>query len=634
MIGRVTYAGVFCVLVPLGLAWWAARLEPSVGLPAWRWPLVGMGLCVSGAAMIASAWWALWQRGGGLPMNAYPPRRRVESGVYALTSDPIYLGAVLVSAGAALWTGSAAGLWVVTPVLALGCAALVLGYERDATLARLGEPARTAWLGVPPGDDADATWRERTGAAAVVFIPWVIAYELIGHVPVRRAWSGWLPGESDLPVFTWAEPLYASAYLVVPAAYLLLRTRRDVRWFAIVGWVGTLVGMLLYVSVPVVTPPRAFESVGMLGWMLEMERADGLEGRAALPSFHVFWTVVAGVALARRFPRWRALVWVWVVMAIGACWGTGMHSVLDIAAGVAFGVGVLRWRWWRDRALAFAERVANSWREWRLGPVRVINHGLYAGLAAGVGVLLTSMVAPDALPVLAVTGVCALVGAALVGQALVGKAGSGRPFGYFGSVVGAALAMSVAGALGWADWRLAAGLAAAAPWVQAIGRLRCLVQGCCHGRACEGGIVYRHPRSRVCRLTDLGGRPVHPTPLYSMLGNAVLGIVLARLCVDGAAAPIVVGAYAIGAGLLRFVEEHRRGEPLTPVRGGLRIYQWFSALSVLAGIVVSGAFTAPGVTVIAPPAGAWVWAASVGAAYGLAMGVDFPRSSRRFARLA
>ena len=74
--------------------------------------------------------WGLWVHGGGLPMNAFPPSRLVERGVYRYLSQPIYIGFVMVCAGTSIVAGSRAGLWVVTPLVAAGCAARVWGYER------------------------------------------------------------------------------------------------------------------------------------------------------------------------------------------------------------------------------------------------------------------------------------------------------------------------------------------------------------------------------------------------------------------------------------------------------------------------------------------------------------------------
>ena len=83
------------------------------------------------------------------------------------------------------------------------------------------------------------------------------------------------------------------------------------------------------------------------------------------------------------------------------------------------------------------------------------------------------------------------------------------------------------------------------------------------------------------------------------------------------------------------MEESYRGEPQTPVVRGLRLYQWFTLAFLVAGAVLT---TLPVAAAPAPARGGVatlvLLALAVGALCGFAMGVDFPRSNRRFARLA
>jgi prolipoprotein diacylglyceryltransferase len=171
--------------------------------------------------------------------------------------------------------------------------------------------------------------------------------------------------------------------------------------------------------------------------------------------------------------------------------------------------------------------------------------------------------------------------------------------------------------------------------VQAFGRCRCLVQGCCHGRAVDGelGIRYTHPRSRVTRLSELANQRLHATQLYSIVCNIVSLFILVRLWVVGAPLQFIAGTYFILAGLGRFVEEHFRGEPQTRVVAGLRVYQWLAISSVIAGALMMAAGNTP-----APPMvelgtrDAVIAMLTFVAAY-IAYGVDFPRLNTRFARL-
>src|SRR5208282_5229814 len=131
-----------------------------------------------------------------------------------------------------------------------------------------------------------------------------------------------------------------------------------------------------------------------------------------------------------------------------------------------------------------------------------------------------------------------------------------------------------------------AAFALGAPWAMAIGRLRCAVQGCCHGRPVDWGIRVTNPHSRVVKMAGLSGTPIHPTPLYSILANLVIGIILLRLRFSGAGPFQIAGLYLLLAGMSRFAEEAYRGEPQTRRIAGLPLYQWMAAGSAALGMVL------------------------------------------------
>ncbi len=448
---RLGYGLLFAVALPLALVVWARATRGWVRLPVPLPPVAGAMIACAGLALILAGMAALWFRGGGLPMNAFPPPRFVRTGPYRLLAHPIYAGAVLACAGAAAWAGSPSGFWLVTPMLVLGCTSLVLGYERPKLVARFGPEARA-----------------------------------------------------------------------------------------------------------------------------------GLAGRA-----------VASVLRTAGLGR------VWALLRDGA------------------------------------ERAANSWREWRVGPVRIINHGLWGGLAAGAGmVIVTVLAGPASTPYAVLVWAAALVGAGLWAQFVEGSPQLLRPFGYYGGLLGAVFGFGAVAALGGDAWRVAGAYAVATPVIQAIGRVRCLVQGCCHGHACPEwlGIRYRHPRSRVVRVPGLAGAPVHPTPLYAILWCAAWLLAMLGTWALAIPLPAILGVSFFLSGVGRFVEEAYRGEPQTPIVLGLRVYQWMAIASCVVGIVltcVPGPAAAPG------PSGLSVWAALLAfTVSGAALGVDFPEGTKRFSRLA
>jgi prolipoprotein diacylglyceryltransferase/protein-S-isoprenylcysteine O-methyltransferase Ste14 len=635
--GKLAYGALFLVVLPLLLLAWAGSTADVVRLLALHSPIAGAALFAAGLIVMAAGMAALAVHGGGLPMNAFPPPRYVNRGIYALVPHPIYFGFTCSVAGAAMAAGSASGLWLVAPLVALGCAALVIGYERPDLERRLGPSLPRSLFSLPREADEAPPFAERLSVLFTVLLPWLLAYEAVVFLGLPRdAVSAVLPFEAHWPVVEWTEILYASAYLFVPLAPLVARKGRDLRAFAVGGLLATAIGVLIFLTVPLIAPPRSFIPSSPVGRFLAWERTVDSAG-AAFPSFHVLWALLSARLWARSYPRWRAFVWSWGVAVGVSCLTTGMHALVDVIAGaVLFLVVANPPRTW-GAVRRWSERLANSWREWSIGGVRLLNGGFLIGVGAFVGVALAGYLAggEGAGPILTVS-VCGLVGAGLWAQLVEGSSRLARPFGYYGGVGGVILGTVAVAIAGGDGWLLAGAFSVAAPWIQGVGRLRCLVNGCCHGRVAPEtvGIRYLHPRTRPCRLADLADVPIHPTQTYSILWNLACAPLLLRLWIVGTPPAFVGGLYLILNGLGRFGEEAYRGEPQTPEILGLHLYQWTALCSVLAG----GLLTAIGPRGIAPAAewngASFTIAALFGLLAGCSMGVDFPRSDRRFARLA
>lgn len=630
---KMLYAFVFVVLLPALLIGWARATEKVVASPAVHAPWIGRVLLGIGLILIMGGWVALWRFGGGLPMNIAPPPRFVTQGIYRLIPHPIYAGFCLSCIGLSLIEGSASGLWLVTPSVILGCIALVLGYERGDLTKRFGSLPP-----IFPSDSGESpTIRDRLACYLFVLVPWLAIYEarvLLG-TPAHPV-STYLAFERKMTVIEWSEVVYVSTYLWVCLAPFLGATRKGLRQFC---WSGLLsMGLVfpLFVLLPFVAEPRPFEATGIPGMLLGWERSlDSCV--AAFPSYHVIWAVLALPVYEDRAPMWRWIWRIWVAVVVISCVTTGMHSIVDVLGGLVVACLCLRPReFWRHLQQA-AETVANSWRDWRIGPVRVINHGIYAALAAFVVLSIAGTFAGgDSEATLVAVAVCALISSGFWAQFLEGSSGLLRPFGYFGGFVGVGLGALAGMLLGANFWLVTAALAVGAPWMQAIGRLRCLVQGCCHGRPTTSavGIRYWNANSRVNKISSLRGVPIHATPLYSILWNIFIGVVLTYLWTQRLPLYFLCGIYCVLMGLGRFAEEAYRGEPQTPVIAGLRLYQWIAAATVLGGAVItafgkSGPAPNPHLTRTI-----WLPAFGFSLVAGFALGVDFPGSNRRFARLA
>ena len=641
---RVAYGALFVVLLPVGLVLWARASSPVIPLPAVHSVPIGGLLVALGLCLLIAGGYELMTRGGGLPMNAFPPPRFVRSGIYRWIRNPMYVGFGLVATGVSIAVGSAAGLWLVTPVTCLAAAALVYGYERHDLLRRFGADALTPpLLSLPRGDAEAPAVVHRLAVFVWVLIPWLAAYsavQALGRPP--DAFETALPFERNWAVVQWTEVVYASAYLFVPVTVLVIRTRRALRHFAVEGLIATVVVTLVWLTIPVVAANRPFEPTTLPGRVLAYELSHS-NGVAAFPAFHVLWAFIAAEGWSANAGHsgrssWRWAGWTWALLITVSSLTTGMHTVLEVAGAALVYLAVRHYdRVW-SQVRALTERVANSWKEWRVGPVRVINHGAWAAAAGGVGTLIAGSAAgPDRVGSVIWVAMCALAGAGMWAQLLEGSSKLLRPFGWYGGILGGIVGALTARMAGVPIVPLLAAFAVAAPWIQILGRVRCLVQGCCHGgpAPASAGICYRHPRSRVTQLAHLAGTPIYPTPLYSIAADVVMGVILVRLRTLGASHTLVIGTFLMFGGIARFVEESYRGEPQTPTIAGLHSYQWLAIASLVAGIVCTTLTPVPGPAGFMVPDARLVWAAiAVAVAGGFAMGVDFPASNRRFSRLA
>lgn len=619
-IGKFLYGILFVVGVPVLLMFWASAARKNVALPLYGTRLLGVLFVLCGLTLLSLAMYELWRFGGGLPMNAFPPPKLVTRGTYAFLPHPIYTGFAIVCLGLSMAMQSAAGLWLVTPSVVWGCAALVFGYERLDLRKRFDHTLRL----LPSNDQTPPSTLERIRFLLLVALPWLALYEFTTRLPLGgHAFK--FAFEDQLPVYPWTILVYQSTYLAVALAPWCARSRRDLRKLTLSAWMAMAIVFPFYWFFPSTAPLRPLVDTNWLTHLVELERALDAPS-AALPSFHVLWAVF----LARLYrPRWLGFSYVAAVAL--SCIATGMHFIADVAVALFLAPLFLEpqriWEALRRRT----EWLANSWKEWRIGPMRIINHGFYAGAAAFVqaGVVIAAVGSGREWKAF-FTAVVGLLGAAAWAQWIEGSSRLRRPFGFYGTF----LATGLCCMFFQERWLLLGAHCLAAPWTQAIGRLRCLVNGCCHGSPSSStvGIRVTHERSRVSHLAQLSGIPIHPTQLYSILGNVFLGLLVARLWGSGCPLLLISGVYALGNGMARFVEEAYRGEPQTPGALGLRLYQWMAIGSVAVGAVL---------TTLPSPAAPTLELSQVGLASaiafafitGAAMGVDFPESNRALARL-
>jgi len=123
------------------------------------------------------------------------------------------------------------------------------------------------------------------------------------------------------------------------------------------------------------------------------------------------------------------------------------------------------------------------------------------------------------------------------------------------------------------------------PLAHAIGRLGCHGYGCCHGRPTESrlSIRYTNPDAKAVWGSGLAGVPLHPTQLYSALGNLALFCTLNALATQPRAPGLLAALYLLLGSSGRFGIEWLRGIP-TRRSLGLSTYQ-----QICLGLLACGA---------------------------------------------
>ena len=636
LIGKLLYGSLFVFLIPFILLIWADKTENFIGLPIVHIPNAGLLISLLGLLAILRGMLDLWFYGRGLPMNAYPPQRFVKEGIYRYLSHPIYVGAGLMSIGLAILSGSKSGLWLVSPVLILGMMALVLGYEKDAIDAIFKPQNYQPLISIPPDLDKKATRWEQFSFVFLVTIPWLFLYELITFKGIpTNAIETYLPFENQIPIWDFTEIFYILAYPLVLFLPFFIKNTQILRGATIAGILMTIVGALCQFFLPFIASLKTVHSDSIFGQLMALER-QWSSAAGAFPSFHAAWAFFAAYYCSKSFPQWKNALYSLALLIAISCVTTGMHSVVDVLAGwLLFRFSVNYTFIWQQLKNG-TEKIANSYQEWYFGQLRVINHAIYAGIAGFIGVLIISILTNQPVAVFLI-GVCSMIGAGLWAQYIEGSAKLSRPFGYFGYILGGLIAnVFIAPKFGIDPWFMLSAFMIGGPWAQGFGRFRCWVQGCCHGKQTTSdiGICYHHPRSRVLVISEMGYLPLHNTQLYSVSSCFLIGFILTSLWFADVHIPMVAGLYFILTGLSRFVEEHFRGEPQTPIYYGLRLYQWLAIGFLLGGIMLTMVNFQAEKPVFDKYGQTIVFALVFGFISAFLMGMDFPFSTKRFSRLA
>ena len=374
-------------------------------------------------------------------MNAFPPKIFVKNGIYAFVKHPIYLGAALISLGLSIVTRSASGLWFVSPFFILMMVAYIVGFENERTEKIFGSQDYKPFLSLPSDSTVSPSVIERISSYILVFIPWSVIYEMFIYIGApANAITTNLPFEKDLPIWEFSEVFYSFTYLFVLSVPLVIKTRKQLRCFISDIWFATIIVGIIYFLFPFVVRQKDFIPHSFLGQLILVERSFDGE-TAALPSFHVIWAFISATYFSRSFVRFHILWYALAVMISVSCITTSSHSIPDVVAGfIIYLIIIYRQQIWNYLRLQ-SENLSNSWREWRWGRTRIINHGFYGGAAGFAGTLLAGFfLGPQNAVAAFIIMIFVIVGAGLWAQIIEGSSKLLRPYGYYGGVTGVLIA--------------------------------------------------------------------------------------------------------------------------------------------------------------------------------------------------
>jgi protein-S-isoprenylcysteine O-methyltransferase Ste14 len=615
--GKILYAAAFLIALPAVLILWAQYTRPYILFPSIASEIAGRIMMVFGGILMLWAMWALLRFGKGLPMNAYPPPVYVSKGPYFFIRHPIYVGFIVLMTGYFVLSGSASGIWLVIPLTTLGIISLTMGYENPDLRRRFPDQHARPVLSLPENSTDSPGKIERViqvllNLSCVLLINFLI-------ITVRKFFSSIPTGEQDLIKNIPFDIANFAGFVFIALVPFFINTRALLRQWQISGLFSLGVLFFTLVLIPEITAGiypagnQALFTIPVFLIFISISVLVKQSGRAAVV-FAVFGLFLFILHIAASKSEISYLAGSIIIFLISSYYMSGWIFLRNIA-----------------------EKIANSWKEWVFGKVRVLNRGFYIGAGTFSGLLLAGfLTGTHYVYALLVFSVIVTITSALWAQLIEGSAKLKRPFGFYGGLVGIIFGTLVIWALGFHGWVIIGVASVVMPWMQAIGRLGCLVNGCCHGSRVSDpliGIRYFHPRSRVCNISGLKGELLHPTQLYSIIWLFFTGIIMLNLWYRGLSFSFIFGIYLILTGLGRFVEESYRGEVQTPGIGGLRLYQWTAAISVLIGIIMTFIYTKP--VALMPGLGGetFLTAALAGLFLFFAMGVDFPYSNARFSRL-
>ena len=441
--GKLLYALLFVVIIPVVLWYWAKLTEHLVRFPAIASVAAGWILLVCGGILLAWGMLAIVSFGKGLPMNLHPPAKLVKKGPYRIVKHPIYWGFGILMIGFFILTNSASGLWLVTPITLLSMTALVLGYENIDLERRFPNDKVKTIFDLPANDDQKPSLSSRIVSLlqlyAILFLGNFLTLHLVGEqISVSEQHL------SIMPIFDNSNLLILSNIFILTIPFLLNRNSLLRSW-VIVGKIAISVALFVAILYPLIGAQYlpATSAVMMSGW--EQFLTIGM-----VPVFMLLCSLKSIWDQSRKLFYILGSIVLFLIAIQTNASSAPIPALFTSIAIFLIAVNYLKiWKALRD----LSEKIANSWQEWVYGKIRVINHGFYVGFAALAGIFFAGyIVGPDYAWAILVFILIVIVVAALWAQIIEGSEKLKRPFGFYGGLVGMIFSSITVGLMGYNVW--------------------------------------------------------------------------------------------------------------------------------------------------------------------------------------
>jgi len=186
-------------------------------------------------------------------------------------------------------------------------------------------------------------WIKMGGTIAFMAVFFAVYFYLLAHPQFAVTTVPRIFVDRLIPFQPGALPLYLSLWFYVCMAPALLRTKREMKSYAVAASVLSLVGFLIFIIWPTAVAPADVDPL-LLPSLSQLKAVDASGN--AFPSLHVAFAVFSALWFSRLFremgtgPVPRVISWTWCAAIVYSTMAIRQHVALDALSGAILGAAV------------------------------------------------------------------------------------------------------------------------------------------------------------------------------------------------------------------------------------------------------------------------------------------------------